>query len=111
MGKLINADSLKKEFSGYRDSLYSCYYTPIAESVVDDLIDYVDDAPAVDAVEVVRCKDCKHCGKHTYVGGQKYYGCDYISPYEFPEVDLNHYCGYGESREENEVCSKNHANA
>lgn len=61
----IDADSLKEQFSGYRDTLYSCYYTPIAESVVDDLIDYVDDAPTVDAVEVVRCKDCKYSSVET----------------------------------------------
>ena len=28
---------------------------------VDDGIDFLEDAPTVDAVEVVRCKDCKDC--------------------------------------------------
>lgn len=81
---------------------------------VDDCVmfrDAIDNAPTVDAVEVVRCKDCKYCDKHTYCDGREYYGCGCISPCDYPEVDLNHYCGYGESREENEVCSKNHANA
>ena len=27
----------------------------------NNVIEIIEDAPAVDAVEVVRCKDCKHC--------------------------------------------------
>ena len=56
-----------------------------------------DDCPnfmrASNTVEVVRCKDCKHIETTEYGG----YCCKLCIG-----VAYNHYCSYGERREENE---------
>lgn len=33
----------------------------VIQTAYQDLANFIDSAPTVDAVEVVRCKDCKHC--------------------------------------------------
>ena len=60
---------------------------------IKDVIDaIVDSTPTVDAVEVVRCKDCKQFRKK----GEGY-GCCLEG---YGNVDGNHYCSYGERKEE-----------
>ena len=43
-----------------------------------------------DVVEVVRCKDCKHCSIDTKFGSCWCYGYS---------VNLDHFCSYGERRD------------
>lgn len=54
--------------------------------------------PAVDAVDVVRCRYCKHFTEGMAVGMCKRNPDKPIIP-----VPYNHFCSYGERREENEV--------
>ena len=50
-----------------------------------------------DVVPVVRCKDCKHCRKDTYFDY-----CDkYSRPFDKMYVEKDHYCSYGERKDEN----------
>ena len=51
--------------------------------------------PIVDAVEVVRCRDCKHFTEGMAVGMCKRNPDKPIIP-----VPYNHFCSYGERREE-----------
>ena len=48
-------------------------------------------------VPVVRCKDCKHCRKDTYFDY-----CDkYSRPFDKLYVEKDHFCSYGERKEDN----------
>ena len=60
----------------------------------------LDEAPTIDAVPVVRCKDCKHSDKIRKWNGVEYLGCcrNYC---DIHEVYSNHFCSYGERRNNN----------
>lgn len=48
-------------------------------------------------IYAVRCKDCKHCRKDTYFDY-----CDkYSRPFDKMYVEKDHYCSYGERKDEN----------
>lgn len=84
-------------------------YPMFARSRADltDLRDILDEAMTVDAVEVVRCKDCielnwmERCD-HLQSGLARFY-CPYANGF----VPLNHFCSYGE-RKDNEKVYKRH---
>ena len=53
---------------------------------------------ANDVVPVVRCENCKHCRKDAYFNY-----CDkYSRPFDKFYVEKDHFCSYGERKEENE---------
>ena len=54
--------------------------------------------PTADVVEVVRCKDCKHSTTYELWNGRPYIACIYNGL--ISEVSADHYCSYGERREE-----------
>ena len=61
----------------------------------------------VDAVEVVRCKDCKWCEKHNdSVYDEPFHTCENEQVLsmicdDFVYIEnLNHFCSYGERKEE-----------
>ena len=75
------------------------------ELCTDNIANYIREAvkeentPTADVVEVVRCKDCKHWGGVTY--GQM---CRKYSGFETKVcTEKDHYCSYGERREERET--------
>ena len=68
------------------------YHTYRAFNVV---LNKLKNTPTVDAVEVVRCKDCKHFDEHT---GKCYLFCDSEYIVEL-EVDSDHFCSYGERKD------------
>lgn len=55
-------------------------------------------APTVDAVEVIRCKDCIFCKDLFPWDGLHRRFCTYRGD-KIVEVDADHYCGYGERRD------------
>lgn len=59
----------------------------------DRHIKMLDEQPTVDAVSVVRCKDCKFYEPSPT--GEEFGWCNYFDS----RVDNNHYCSYGERRE------------
>lgn len=67
-----------------------------------DVKTMIDMQPTADVVEVVRCKDCKHL---TVVNNESIYArCEktgYIF-WSFETDTREHFCAYGERREENE---------
>ena len=71
------------------------YYGDIKDFPYIDVED-VHNAPAVDAVEVVRCKDCKHFTEGMAVGM-----CKRIDEKPILPIPYNHFCSFGERREEN----------
>lgn len=81
MSRLIDADTLQKEYMTYNDG---------------KRLMLIDVAPTIDAVEVVRCKDCKH-RKETVTGVAtcQGHGIAFIT-------QANDYCSYGERKEDND---------
>ena len=66
----------------------------------DGVIDLVERQPTADVVAVVRCKDCKRCKVFKRVDGTYFFSCRCGCFREV--VSADHYCAYGERREENE---------
>ena len=58
----------------------------------------IEFAPTADVVEVVQCRDCKHCVKSKDWASQDYFDCTYNGL--DTSVLADHYCSYGERREE-----------
>ena len=85
--KLIYVDQMIKDLNAMKR-----LYDAIALS---GMIKALKEAPAVDAVEVVRCRDCKHFTEGMAVGMCKRNPDKPIIP-----VPYNHFCSYGERREE-----------
>ena len=65
---------------------------------VETCIIVLEDAPIIDAVEVVRCKYCRH---GHYCCGYKKYECHHPLYPSFVYHKENHYCSYGERKNEN----------
>lgn len=99
MSRYIDADKLKEkieEIEWWNDS--TGFYDHIDIVHAYD----IDDTPTADVVEVVRCKDCKHL---TVVNNESAYArCEktgYIF-WSFRTDTREHFCAYGERREQNE---------
>ena len=62
MGRLIDAEKLKNALQEWLDEICSTvpykYDDELHSEILSDCIDFVEDAPKVDAVPVVRCEDC-----------------------------------------------------
>lgn len=88
--RAIDANELENALAHFKGTKDTLYY--------DEIKMYIDDAPTVDAVEVVRCRDCKH-----FIGGKAIGKC-YLNP-DKPIIPVfyNHFCSYGERRDENAV--------
>lgn len=64
----------------------------------EDAIACLECLPSADVVEVVRCEDCRYCDKYHNWNNREYFGCNYNG--EITEVLADHYCSYGERRED-----------
>lgn len=75
-----------------------CNFQQIDEDAANAMIWLLRTFPTADVVEVVRCKDCIHWGgtTHGFVC-RKFSGIDTKIC-----MGADHYCSYGERREENE---------
>ena len=56
----INCDKRKGMKNGKYKTIYEIGDAPCRACMVDSVMDWVVDAPTVDAVEIVRCKECKY---------------------------------------------------
>ena len=83
MARLIDADTLKESIESM---VYWSSYHP------EDVMEYIDNAPTMDAVEVVRCRECKHL--YNRLG---YYCCRNHKGLELITEDS--FCCYGERKE------------
>lgn len=72
---------------------------------LDELIARIWSIPTVDAVEAVRCKDCKHSGMYEFGDGSngERLACLTVDDDGFVRfattVDPDHFCGYGERKD------------
>lgn len=57
-----------------------------------DIAGGISELPSADVVEVVRCKDCKYFDREDC--------CERIGMMLYPEDVEQHYCSYGERKEE-----------
>lgn len=62
-------------------------------------VDAIRAIPAADVVEVVRCKDCEHFRDYTDRHGVVRMNC--IRDCHIPQVEPEHFCSYGERRDNN----------
>lgn len=90
--KLIDADAFKKSvLTDFWEHYTQCHDTD-QTSLMDMVMDNLDEQPTIDAVEVVRCRDCKHLLKGLSVG--KYHSCMRL---RIPQrVNLDDFCSFGE---------------
>ena len=93
MSRYIDADKLVELCDEMSRNEWNKKVSPISwadayESFVDD----IDEIPTADVVEVVRCKDCVYSSCYGQI-------CHYSVG---RDVQPEHYCSYGERREENE---------
>lgn len=63
MRKYIDAEALKAAVSAYHDAMKPRSLGILADVVIHDVLDIIDEAPAADVTQVVRCKDCVCMGK------------------------------------------------
>lgn len=94
MGRLIDADALKRRTQKVATQAWKMNIHARVETVLNQFIDFINDAPTVDAVPVVRCKDCKHRDPQD---GKCDCGHDIL--WQQPRSD-DWYCADGERREE-----------
>ena len=69
----------------------NAYLNDTALDVLKMVVDWLNEAPTVDAVEVVRCKDCIKTESH---GADHEVFCTLIGAY----MGNNDYCSYGERK-------------
>jgi len=62
---LISREALRKRTIEFRDRLKESGQLNLP-SGFGAFLDFIKEAPAVDAVEVVRCKDCKYSGMYWF---------------------------------------------
>lgn len=93
MSRYIDADKLIERL------MHSPLFLVAPKNSKDGIIDLIVRQPTVDVVEVVRCKDCKHL---TVVNNESIYArCEktgYIF-WSFETDTREHFCAYGERRE------------
>jgi hypothetical protein len=63
---------------------------------IDDVIDFIEDAPTADVVDVVRCKDCIY---KTVTKDGEYNPEDIVCEYHMSDgFDSDDYCSYGKRK-------------
>ena len=72
----------------------SCYYG--GQCYLEDVQQWLDEQPTVDAVEVVRCKDCKYWWRANEMCVHPKCVTGMVAVKEAPK---DHFCGYGERNE------------
>lgn len=87
MSRLIDADELIVIGLDAPDCEHQLQFVPI---------EFIDNAPTVDAVEVIRCKDCKYTVIEKF-GSKKIRYCIAFSPTSYAKND-DDYCNYGERK-------------
>ena len=108
--RLIDADALLNEVferhckncdkrKGIKNGAYRIIYeigeAPCRACEIDDITDYLEEAPTVDAVKVVRCKECKWWHIDGMPIADKHL-CDKLCDY----VKHDFYCGLAERRQD-----------
>ena len=93
MARLIDADALHRKVKMETN--------PYGKPTIDydsgvKVLEWIEQAPTVDAVKVVRCQDCKHAWIHPC----RYVYChrDGRNAYEMT-FNIDSFCSYGERKE------------
>lgn len=92
--RLIDANALKESIES--KVFWSSYYP-------DDVMEYIDEAPTVNAVDVVRCKDCTEWGGVPFGNVCRRWSAPLAGMKNCTGPD--DYCSYGKRRTDNEVHS------
>lgn len=92
MARLIDADALHRKVKMETN--------PYGKPTIDydsgvKVLEWIEQAPTVDAVPVVRCRDCKHAWIHPC--GYVYCHRDGRNAYEMT-FNLDGFCSYGERK-------------
>ena len=107
--RLIDADALLNEVferhckncdkrKGIKNGAYRIIYeigeAPCRACEIDDITDYLEEAPTVDAVEVIRCWQCKYQDKGENESGS--WNCCSIG---YCDVEDDYFCWWAERRQ------------
>ena len=82
------------------------FLTEIIEHYKDSILRIINEQAAADVVEVVRCKDCKYWERYLAIGFESIRtdgSCKRLWAYHDAErcmTEENHFCSYGERKEE-----------
>ena len=97
--RLIDADVLIEFVEGRYTVTWNHDYDGGIKDACIDILNFIDNAPTIDAVPVVRCKDCRHwcemqnltgaCLRLCAIDGALWMGTDAID-----------YCSYGEGKDD-----------
>ena len=96
---LISREALRKRTIEFRDRLKESGQLNLP-SGFGAFLDFIKEAPAVDAVEVVRCKDCTHWYDREGVC-LKIYSDGNVNADAWQERKAEDFCSYGERRADN----------
>lgn len=88
--RLIDAEWLKELYKPYASFNGKEYSVPIGAILAN-----IDDAPSI---EIIRCRECKYFNEE--YGSCHAYHWDLNQGLEYPEVDADDFCSYGEERSE-----------
>ena len=100
MSRLIDADKLKAAITvdGYEH--FSGCLSSSEVSLLEMVMDDIDEAPTIDAVPVVRCRECEYRKKLQYDG--QYHCCNEDAGMATGVVlNDNDFCSYGKQKEGN----------
>lgn len=85
MSRYIDVDAIKDK--AWKAESEACFYA--LEDVVS--VTDIDEAPSID---IVRCRECKYFNEE--YGSCHAYHWDLNQGLEYPEVDADDFCSYGE---------------
>ena len=108
--RFIDANKLKRRCQKLATEAWKLKIKASAETIMNQFIDFVEEAPTEDAVEVVYCKDCKHfvredIEEHTPYGFYNEYFYAFCDKHydkeqgEYIDVNLDDYCSFAERNE------------
>lgn len=100
MSRPIDGDKLKRKVQKVATEAWKMKLTARVETVLNQCIDYIDNAPTIEPSaqpEIIYCKKCKHwtrtCGDEQWSLGD----CDVFDKHL---VMCNGYCAWAERRED-----------
>lgn len=101
--RLIDGDALKRKAQKAATESWKMKITASVETILNQFIDWIEEAPTIDAVRVIRCEECKYCRRenvtYRYPDGterevvDRYINCT-KERYQ-PEVRLDDFCSRG----------------
>ena len=96
--RLIDANKLKRKVQRVATEAWMMKLTSSVETVLNQFLDYIEEAPSID---IVRCGECKHWREYeTWSECERWTG----NPYESAKTKADDFCSYGSRSEKPSNC-------